>query len=89
VSATQAIPILFYTKPGCHLCEDIAEELDVLAEQWSVQITTVDITSDLEIHRRYWDKIPVVVVDGHTFVAPIAPKILQTAVANVAKRATC
>ena len=75
-----AIPVIFYTKPGCHLCEDVAEALAVLAERWPLQLATIDILSDLDLHRQYWDKIPVVVVGESTLFAPITPEMLWTAV---------
>ncbi|HEX6291331.1 MAG TPA: glutaredoxin family protein [Herpetosiphonaceae bacterium] len=78
--------MMFYTKPGCHLCEDVAEELEILSEQWPLQITAVDITTDLEIHRRYWDKIPVVVVGERMLAAPIVPEALRALVASSAQQ---
>jgi hypothetical protein len=62
------------------LCEDVAEALAVLAERWPLQLTTIDILSDLDIHRQYWDKIPVVVVGESTLFAPITPEMLRTAI---------
>jgi hypothetical protein len=71
---------MFYTKPGCHLCEDVAEALAVLAERWPLQLTTIDILSDLDLHRQYWDKIPVVVVGETTLYAPITAEMLRAAI---------
>lgn len=82
----QSIPVTFYTRPGCHLCEDVEAELEALAEQWPLQINPIDITSDLEIHQRYWDKIPVVTIGGETLWAPIAPEHLAATVARVAEQ---
>lgn len=70
----------FYTKPGCHLCEDVADTLEGLAARWPLQITAIDITSDLEIHRHFWDKIPVVIVGERALYAPIAAADLIAAV---------
>jgi thiol-disulfide isomerase/thioredoxin len=80
MSTPRTIPVLFYTRPGCHLCEDVEAELEALAERWPLQISAIDITSDLEIHRRYWDKIPVVTIGGATIQAPIAPEQLAAAI---------
>lgn len=84
MSTAAAIPVIFYTKPGCHLCEDVADELEALAERWPLQIDAIDITADLELHRRYWDKIPVVVVGAQQLQAPIAPSALAAAIARAA-----
>jgi hypothetical protein len=51
-------------KPGCHLCDDaravVAEVCAELGASWEEK----DITTDAELHRRYWEQIPVVLVDG-------------------------
>jgi glutaredoxin len=51
-------------RPGCHLCDDarrvIAEACAELGAAWEEK----DITRDPELHRRYWEQIPVVLVDG-------------------------
>ena len=85
MSTPRSIPVTFYTRPGCHLCEDVEAELDALAEQWPLRVSPIDITSDLELHRRYWDKIPVVQIGGETLQAPIAPEQLAAAVTRAAE----
>ncbi len=75
----QRIPVSFYTKPGCHLCEDVADHLEALARHWPLDITVADITRDLQLHRRYWDKIPVVVIGSTTLQAPITLEALEQA----------
>jgi glutaredoxin len=51
-------------KPGCHLCDDartvIAEVCSELGAQWEER----DISMDEELHRLYWEQIPVILVDG-------------------------
>lgn len=84
MDAQRPIPITFYTKPGCHLCEDVADHLEELAAHWLLHVTTVDITSDLDLHRQYWDKIPVVVLGTTTLAAPIHYDALASAVADAA-----
>jgi hypothetical protein len=85
MSQPRQVPITFYTKPGCHLCEDIDDQLEVLAANWPLQITSIDITADLDVHRRYWDKIPVVVVATQTLYAPIDPNELAATVQKAAE----
>lgn len=79
------VAITLYTKPGCHLCEDVADQLEALAEAYALRIEPVDITRDWELHRRYWDKIPVVVIGQQTLQAPIAPADLEQAVQTAAR----
>lgn len=82
MDAQRPILITFYTKPGCHLCEDVADQLEDLAAHWPLHLTIVDITSDFELHRLYWDKIPVVVIGTKTLAAPIYYDALVSALAN-------
>lgn len=56
--------VTFYTKPGCHLCEDAEELLDGLRNAYDLHITSIDITTDLAIYERYKYEIPVIVVEG-------------------------
>ncbi len=85
---TPPIQLSFYTKPGCHLCEDVADVLDVLAARWSLEIRMVDILSDPELHRRYWSKIPVVSVGRYVLEAPIRPSDIQSAVLSTIQEQT-
>lgn len=82
MDAPRSIPVTFYTKPGCHLCEDVADTLEAIALRWPLEVTAIDITGDLDIHRRFWDKIPVVVIGERTLFAPITPDDLVAAVAE-------
>lgn len=56
--------LLFYTKAGCHLCEEARQMLARLGHRYLMTVTEVDITSDEALFQRYRDTIPVVVVDG-------------------------
>ncbi len=60
--------IIFYTKPGCHLCEEARAEMEKSGCEGLYTFEEVDILSDAELIRRYgWD-IPVVLIDGaHAF----------------------
>ena len=63
-----AVELTIIGKPDCHLC-DVAEsvinsvvnDLEVPA---SVTIMKRSILDDPELHERYWEKIPVVLIDG-------------------------
>ncbi len=56
-------------KPGCHLCEDAQAVIERVCGELGVPWEGKDITRDEELHRAYWEQIPVVLVDGaqHTF----------------------
>lgn len=55
-------------KPDCHLC-DVAGEVvrgvvADLGDGTSVEIEKVSILDDPALHERYWEQIPVVLVNG-------------------------
>ncbi|MEU6141659.1 glutaredoxin family protein [Streptomyces sp. NPDC047081] len=56
-------------KPDCHLCEDAQAVVEKVCDELGVPWEKKDITQDPELHERYWEQIPVVLVDGrqHTF----------------------
>lgn len=51
-----------YSRPGCHLCEEMEAELQPLLADRAV-IETVDISNDPGLERRYGIRIPVL-ADG-------------------------
>ncbi|MFF0425804.1 glutaredoxin family protein [Streptomyces sp. NPDC004520] len=56
-------------KPGCHLCDDARAVIEAVCAETGASWEEKDITLDEELHRAYWEQIPVVLVDGeqHTF----------------------
>jgi glutaredoxin len=50
--------VILYTGPGCKLCND-AEQLLFQAGLSNSQIEKVDVTSSLDLKKRYGLKIPV------------------------------
>ncbi|HAS33630.1 MAG: thioredoxin family protein [Microbacterium sp.] len=53
-------------KPECHLCDVAREVVDlVVAESGQdVVIEERSILDDAELYARWWEKIPVVLIDG-------------------------
>lgn len=56
--------VRFYTKPGCHLCEQAEELLESLAAECPLDLEVIDITTDIDIFDRYRYEIPVIAVEG-------------------------
>jgi hypothetical protein len=54
ISVTMSLTL--YTSPGCHLCEQAEEILDYLG----VSFSAIDISSDVNLVRKYGVRIPVV-----------------------------
>jgi hypothetical protein len=55
-------PLILYSKPGCHLCEGLADKLRQIPEIVSLEIR--DITSDPSWWERYQWEIPVLSLAG-------------------------
>ena len=51
--------ILVYGREGCHLCDQLCEELAAVT-RGRVRITVVDVDSSAELARRYGERVPVV-----------------------------
>jgi glutaredoxin len=51
-------------KPGCHLCEAARAIVARVTGELGVPLHEVDITRDEELNARYWEQIPVTLIDG-------------------------
>lgn len=59
-----ALPqVTFYTKAGCHLCEEARDMLDDIAAEVAYELTEIDIRSNPELFEQYRYRIPVIIVD--------------------------
>jgi glutaredoxin len=58
--------VVFYTKAGCHLCEQAREMLDDIAAQAAYELTEIDIRSDPAVFEEYRYRIPVIIIDETT-----------------------
>jgi glutaredoxin len=77
-SSTHAV--VFYTKAGCHLCDDARELLEDLAAEFPFDLQEIDIRTDMQIFEEYRYRIPVIIVDGRTTVeGRISPEALRRA----------
>lgn len=56
-------PLRIYSRPGCHLCEQLLENLMPLV-RGRVDIQVVNIDDDAELGREYGTRIPVVEYAG-------------------------
>ena len=55
-------------KPECHLCDvaaDVIEEgVGALGGDATVEVEKLSILDDAELYDRYWEQIPVILVNG-------------------------
>lgn len=56
--------ITLYGKPGCHLCDEAREIIARVAGELGVTWEERDITADEEAYAKYWELIPVTLIDG-------------------------
>jgi len=72
--------VTVYSKPGCHLCEQTVALLNDLRAEFQLTITEINIESDPGLHQKYFDQIPVLVVDDRvTLAAPIRVEDMRAA----------
>jgi glutaredoxin len=72
--------IIVYTRQGCHLCDDAA----ALLARHSLRFTCVDIDRDAELHDRYDQCVPVVVIDGkERFRGRVDERLLRRIVSHL------
>jgi glutaredoxin len=56
--------VTLYTKADCHLCEQALQALEQVRAELPFELAVRDITLDEDLHRAYFERIPVVTVDG-------------------------
>jgi glutaredoxin len=72
--------VILYTKPGCHLCEDALQWLNDLRNEYELTIEEIDITTDFALFTKYFEKIPVLLIDHRfTLAAPIRREDVRAA----------
>jgi glutaredoxin len=85
-----SVSLTLIGKPGCHLCDDAREVIrGVIAElrdgDPEVRVEERDILQDAELHEKYVEEIPVVLIGGrvHTYWR-VDPVRLRTALLDAA-----
>ncbi len=56
--------VTVYSTPDCHLCADALAELRALRAELEFELRECDITGDDALLRAYFERIPVVALDG-------------------------
>ncbi len=56
--------VTFYTRPGCHLCDEARVVVERVCADLGEHVLEVSIDDDPELTRRYAEEIPVTLVDG-------------------------
>jgi thiol-disulfide isomerase/thioredoxin len=60
------IALTIYSRPGCHLCDEMKDVVRRVAGSVATPITIeeIDISTDPDLEARYGLEIPVLLVDG-------------------------
>ena len=56
--------LVLYSRPGCHLCDEMKAVIARVAAVRPVIVDEIDITGDPTLEERYGEEIPVLLVDG-------------------------
>ncbi len=73
--------VTVYSKPGCHLCEDLLLNIERLTTLYGLDVTEVNILDDMAVYEQYREIIPVVEVTDvpvGRLVVPISEPDLHT-----------
>jgi glutaredoxin len=73
-----------FGRPGCCLCDDARDVLERLRDELSFELVELDITADEPVHRAYFERIPVIRLNGEElFDFHVDEAVLRRALARV------
>ncbi len=58
------IALTIYSRPGCHLCDEMKAVINRVAQSIPLQLEEIDISTSRELEERYGLEIPVLMVEG-------------------------
>jgi glutaredoxin len=58
------VRLTLITRENCHLCDVAKEALARVSERAGVPWQEVDVDSDPKLLEEYWDRVPVILLDG-------------------------
>lgn len=64
----QPLHLELYSRPGCHLCDDLRALCRRLEGEFPLRLTELNIDADPALAARYGEEIPVLFVDGRKAV---------------------
>lgn len=56
--------LTLYSKPACHLCDEMKQIIDAVSVRVPFSLEMVDISSDPDLTARYGLEIPVLLING-------------------------
>ena len=89
MAATPPLPdLILYSRPGCHLCDEARAIVQGLLEdraarsQPLARFREIDITTDPDLERRFFDAIPVVELGGDRLELATSPARIRRFLAD-------
>jgi len=61
---TALVQIVIYSRPGCHLCDDMKAVVRKVGRTIPLSLTEIDISADPALEAQYGVEIPVLFVEG-------------------------
>ncbi len=58
------IAVTIYSRPGCHLCDQMKAVVERVARSVAIVVHEIDISTDPALEARYGSEIPVLLVEG-------------------------
>ena len=58
------IALTLYSRPGCHLCDEMKAVVTRVAQTTPLELEEIDISTSQELEDRYGLEIPVLLVEG-------------------------
>ena len=56
--------LTLYSRPGCHLCDDMKHVIESVGKRVPLTLDVVDISTDQALVDRYGLEIPVLLIEG-------------------------
>jgi glutaredoxin len=56
--------VVVYSHADCHLCEQALAVLRALQSEHEFELRELDIRADERLHRAYFERVPVIELDG-------------------------
>lgn len=82
------VQIVLYTRPGCHLCEEMKDVMNGSGCAGLYTLEEVDIESDAELFARYQYEVPVLRINGvEAFKHRLKPDEFKAYLTGLAGRA--
>jgi len=63
-AAARRVHLTMYSRPGCHLCEEMKRVIERVTELVPLDLDEIDISPDEELTRLYGEQVPVLLIEG-------------------------